>query len=61
MRTSKRVKYYNPIYKINPVTFDVEIDEKGNPILEEDFTNTISDFKDWCLSQEKTLSDLFVK
>ena len=61
VRTSKRVKYYNPIYKINPITFDIEIDEKGNPVLEEDFTKTISDFKDWCLSQEKTLSDLFVK
>ena len=61
VRTSKRVKYYNHIYKINPITFDIEIDEKGNPVLEEDFTKTISDFKDWCLSQEKTLSDLFVK
>ncbi len=60
VRTSKRVKYFNPIYKINPKTFNIEVDDEGNPKLNEDFTETISDFKKWCLSQEESLKNLFL-
>lgn len=61
VRTNKRVKYYNPIYKINEETFDVEIDKDGNPILDEEFTSTVNDFREWCNAQEKNLFDLFAK
>lgn len=61
VKTSKRVKFFSPTYKINYETFDVEIDNEGNPILDEDFSKTISDFRQWCLTQEKTLQDLFIK
>lgn len=61
VRTSKRVKFFNPIYKINEQTFEVEQDEEGNPLLNEDFTSTVNEFKDWCLGQEKDLQDLFIK
>jgi type I restriction enzyme M protein len=61
VRTSKRVKYFNPIYKINKTTFDIEQDIEGNPLIDEEFTQTIKDFRHWCLGQEKTLQDLFVK
>ena len=61
VKTNKRVKFFSPIYKINHDTFDVEIDKEGNPIRDEDFTQTITDFRKWCLSQEKTLLDLFIK
>ncbi|MDD3285588.1 MAG: N-6 DNA methylase [Patescibacteria group bacterium] len=61
VRTSKRVKYFNPIYKINEKTFDIEQDSEGNPKIDEDFTSTISEFKEWCLGQEKTLQDLFIE
>ncbi|CAN5297521.1 hypothetical protein BH23BAC1_BH23BAC1_48270 [soil metagenome] len=61
IRTSKRVKKFEPLYKINYTTFDVEIDKEGNPILNEQFTETIIEFRDWCKSQEKTLQDLFIK
>jgi type I restriction enzyme M protein len=60
VRTSKRVKYYNPIWKINEQTFDVETDEKGNPLLDEEFTETIEEFRNWAKSQEKTLRDIFI-
>lgn len=60
VRTSKRVKYFNQLYKINPETFEVEADEEGNPLLDEDFTQTTKDFRRWCLSQEKKLQDLFI-
>lgn len=61
VKTSKRVKYFAPTYKINYETFETEIDKEGNPILNEDFTSTIADFKQWCMRQEKTLQDLFIK
>ncbi len=60
VRTSRRVKFYNPIYKINEKTFDIEIDEQGNPLLDEEFTKTIKEFRQWTLSQEKALIDLFM-
>jgi type I restriction enzyme M protein len=60
VRTSKRIKYFNPIYKINEKTFEIEQDETGSPMLEEEFTPTIKEFKEWCLSQEKTLRDVFL-
>ena len=61
VKTSKRVKYFSPIYKINYETFETEIDKEGNPVINEDFTSTVADFKQWCLRQEKTLQDLFIK
>lgn len=61
VRTSKRVKFFNPLYKINEQTFEIQQDEEGNPMIDEEFTSTIKDFQDWCLGQEKTLQDLFVK
>jgi len=60
IRTLNRVKYYNPIYKIDEETFDIDIDENGQPKLDEDFTNTIKQFKEWALSQEDTLKKLFL-
>lgn len=61
VKTSKRVKYFDPIYKINYDTFETVIDKDGKPVLDEDFTQTIIDFRQWCVSQEKTLQDLFIK
>ena len=60
VRTSKRVKFFNPVYKINASTFNVEVDNEGNPLLDEDFTDTITEFKNWCLGQEEKLKDLFL-
>lgn len=61
VKTSKRVKFFSPIYKINYETFETEIDQDGNPVLDEDFTQTITNFRNWCVGQEKTLQDLFIK
>ncbi len=61
VKTSKRVKFFAKTYKINLNTFETEIDKDGNPVLDEEFTQTISDFRQWCISQEKTLQDLFIK
>lgn len=59
IRTSKRVKYYNPIYKINEKTFEIENDQFGNPKLDEEFSDTIKEFKEWAKLQESSLVKLF--
>ncbi|RWY49080.1 HsdM family class I SAM-dependent methyltransferase [Mucilaginibacter gilvus] len=61
VKTSKRVKFFSPIYKINPINFETVIDDEGQVLLDEEFTDTIHDFKKWCNGQEKTLQDLFIK
>jgi type I restriction enzyme M protein len=61
VKTKKRVKFYEPIYKINYETFETVIDSDGSVVLDEEFTDTIKQFKEWCKSQEKTLQDLFIK
>jgi type I restriction enzyme M protein len=60
VRTSKRVKYFADIFKINYDTFEIEIDKEGRAIKDEEFSSTIFDFRKWCRTQEKILQDLFV-
>jgi len=59
VRTTKRLKKYVPIYKIDENTLEIAIDDNGNPLLKEDFTKTVNEFKDWINSQEKKLKDAF--
>lgn len=61
VKTSKRVKQFVPIYKINYQTFEVEIDENGETLIDEDFTQTKNEFREWCETQEETLKDIFIK
>lgn len=60
-RTSKRNVFFNPLYKIDETTFDILVNEQGEPVLNEDFTDTLAEFRQWSLGQEKTLQDLFFK
>jgi type I restriction enzyme M protein len=59
-RTIKGIRHYDPIWKISEETFEIEIDENNNPVLDEDFTQTIKEFKEWAETQEKTLRELFI-
>ena len=62
IRERKSVKFFDPIYRINYNTFETEIDKNtGGNLLNEDFSETIQDFKEWCKGQEKSLQDLFIK
>ena len=60
-RTSKRNVFFNPIYQIDETTFDISVNEHGEPVLDEEFTDTLVEFRQWSLAQEKTLQDLFLK
>lgn len=61
VKTSKRVKYFEPVYKINYETFEIEINSEGRPIIDEEFSETVDEFRKWALSQEETLQELFIK
>ena len=61
VKTSKRIKFFETKYKINYETFETEIDRNGNPVIDEDFSQTIIDFRKWCLTQEDTLQKLFIQ
>ncbi len=60
VKTYKRVKTFVNKYKYSEVDFEVETDENGSPLLIEDFTSTIKDFKYWASKQEKKLKEIFI-
>jgi type I restriction enzyme M protein len=60
-RTSKRNVFFNPVYRMDETTFEVMTDAEGHSLLNEDFTQTIDDFRQWALGQEETLQSLFLK
>jgi type I restriction enzyme M protein len=60
-RTAKRNVFFNPIYMLDERTFATRIDGAGNPVLDEEFSETLSEFRKWALGQEGTLQRLFVK
>lgn len=60
-RTSKRNVFFNPIYKIDEVTFETLVDAEGNPVRDEQFTETLAEFRRWALGQEETLQKLFLR
>lgn len=60
-RTSKRNVVFNPVYKIDYTTFEIDKDANGNMLLDEEFTGIIKDFRGWCKKQEKEVVDMFLK
>lgn len=60
VKTKKKVKCFETQYKINSETFEKEINTDGSAMLDEEFTETIKDFKQWCNLQEDTLKKLFI-
>jgi type I restriction enzyme M protein len=60
-RTSKRNVFFNPIYKMDEATFDIQVNDAGEPLLDEEFSETLDDFRQWSFGQEKVLQDIFHK
>jgi len=61
VKTSKRLKIFPPVYKVNYNTFEIEINSEGCVVLDEEFSETVCLFKDWCKEQERALQDIFIK
>jgi type I restriction enzyme M protein len=60
-RTSKRNVYFNPVYMIDEKSFEIRVDAFGQPVLDEEFSGTLEDFRQWTLGQEKMLQDIFTR
>ena len=60
VKTKNKVKCFETQYKLNPETFEKEINADGTAKLDEEFTATVSNFKQWCNKQEDTLKKLFL-
>ena len=60
-RTSKRNVFFNPVYRIDETTFDVQTDAECRPVLEEDFSAAIADFRQWGMGQEAAVPRLFLQ
>ena len=48
-------------YALNPDTFETITNDKGESVLNEDFTCIIKEFKEWCVNQELDLKKLFLE
>lgn len=59
-KTSNRNIVFDPLYKLDPITFESVIGPDGESMLDEDFSSTIKDFREWCLSQETELKKIFL-
>lgn len=59
VKTKNKVKCFETQYKLNPQTFEKEINPDGTAKLDEEFTETVAAFKQWCNMQEDTLKRLF--
>lgn len=60
VKTKNKVKCFETQYKLNPNTFEKEINFDGTAKLDEEFTETVEQFKQWCNIQEDTLKELFL-
>lgn len=59
-RTRQRNVFFNPIYILDPVHFEATSNEVGEPILDEEFSETVREFQTWAFGQEERLQKLFV-
>lgn len=60
-RTSKRNVVFQPVYRINNSTFEIEQSKDGGMVLDEEFSQIVSEFREWCLGQEEEINRLFLK
>lgn len=60
VKTKNKVKCFETQYKLNPETFEKEINPDGTAKLDEEFSETVESFKQWCNRQEDTLKKLFL-
>lgn len=60
-RTRKRNVYFNELYRLNPNSFEPVVDKNGRLVLDEEFSSTVAEFKDWAQLQEEALVKAFLK
>jgi type I restriction enzyme M protein len=60
-KTVNRNVVFDRNYRLDDETFETIINEIGESVIEEEFSNTVSEFRDWCMFQELKLKKLFLE
>lgn len=60
IKTRNRVKQISYDYKLDE-NYNIRIDDEGKPLINEDFSITLKEFKKWVLKQEKSLQEKFLE
>jgi type I restriction enzyme M protein len=59
-RTKARNVFFEPLFKINETTFEIDVDSDGVPVLDEEFSEALAAFTTWAAGQEEALQDVFI-
>lgn len=60
VKTKNKVKEFEKQYRIDSDSFEKEINADGSARLDEEFTDTVKEFRAWCYKQEETLQKIFL-
>ncbi len=60
-KTVNRNVVFDTKFRLNEETFETVINESGESITEEEFTQIITEFRQWCLFQEMEVTKLFLE
>lgn len=60
-KTSKRTVKFDNDYALDLDTFETITNAEGESVLNEDFTQIVKEFKEWCVNQELELKKLFLE
>ncbi|MBQ9608947.1 MAG: N-6 DNA methylase [Lachnospiraceae bacterium] len=60
-KTINRTIIFDNDYALDPDTFETITNDMGESVLNEDFSKIIVEFKEWCLSQETEVKELFLE
>lgn len=60
-KTAKRTVKFDNDYALDPDTFETITNTEGESVLNEDFTQVIKEFKEWCVNQELELKKMFLE
>lgn len=60
-KISKRTVKFDNDYALDPDTFETITNSEGESVLNEDFSQVVKEFKEWCVSQELDLKKLFLE
>ena len=60
VKTANRIKYFEKNYRLDE-NYSVVVDSEGVPVIDEEFTDVIKEFREWCLLQEEELREKFYR
>lgn len=60
-KISKRTVKFDNDYVLDPDTFETVTNDEGESILNEDFSQIVNEFKEWCINQELDLKKIFLE